>query len=97
MRLRYVVLGITVLTLLLTILVSGHYYLARRLVLDPQWSAPLRLLLLVGIALLGSSIVLQPISERRLGRPLSRWIAWPASLWMGFLFLSLTLLAFLDG
>lgn len=97
MRLRHVVLGITVLTLLLSILVSGHYYLARRLVLDPQWSAPLRTLLLLGIALLGSSIVLLPISERRLGRPLSRWVAWPASLWMGFLFLSLTLLAFSDG
>ncbi len=94
---RRVALGLVVLVLALSILVSGHYYLARRLVLDPQWSAPLRTLLLLGIALLGSSIVLLPISERRLGRPLSRLIAWPASLWMGFLFLSLTLLALSDG
>ncbi len=94
---RRVALGLVVLVIALSIVVGGHYYLARRLVLDPQWSAPLSTLLLVGIALLGSSIVLQPISERRLGRPLSRWVAWPASLWIGFLFLSLTLLAFSDG
>ncbi len=97
MTLRQVALALLVLPLALSILVSGHYYLARRLVLDPEWSASLRTLLLLGIALLGSSIVLQPSSERRLRPPLSRLIAWPASLWMGFLFLSLTLLGFSDG
>ncbi len=97
MRLRHVVLGITVLTLLLTILASGHYYLARRLVLDPQWSAPLRTLLLVGIGLLGSSLVLQPVFERRVSPAFARLVAWPASLWMGFIFFSLTLLLLSDG
>ncbi len=97
MRLRRVVLGITVLTLLLTILASGHYYLARRLVLDPQWSAPLRTLLLVGIGLLGSSLVLQPVFERRVSPAFARLVAWPASLWMGFIFFSLTLLLLSDG
>ena len=97
MRLRHVVSGIAVLTLLLTILASGHYYLARRLVLDPQWSAPLRMLLLVGIGLLGSSLVLQPVFERRVSPALARLVAWPASLWMGFIFFSLTLLLLSDG
>ncbi len=85
-------LGIVVLTLAITILVSGHYYLARRLVLDPHWSAPLRTPLLIGITLLGAILVLEPVCERRVRPPLLRLVAWPASLWMGFLFFSLTLL-----
>lgn len=47
------------LTLALTILVSGPYYLAWGLVLDPQWSAPLRTALLIGIVPPAASLVLQ--------------------------------------
>jgi predicted MPP superfamily phosphohydrolase len=96
MLLRHVVLVIVLLAAL-SILASGHYYLARRLVLDPQWSAPLQTVLLSVIVLLGLSLLLVPVCERRVRPPLSRLVAWPASLWMGFVFLSLTLLAFSDG
>ena len=42
-------------------------------------------------------LVLQPIGERTLRPPASRWIAWPASLWMGFAFLVLVQLLVSDG
>ena len=94
---RAIVLGILVGTLAAAVLVGGHYYLARRLVLDPQWGAPLRGVLLGTIVLLGASLVLQPVCGRVLKPPLARLVAWPASLWMGFLFFSLTLLLVSDG
>jgi len=70
-------------------LVWAHVYLAQRLVLDPALPEPWRSLALGAVALLGLSLVLQPIAERTLPHRMSRWIAWPASLWMGFAFLAL--------
>jgi hypothetical protein len=82
------------LLILLLLLASGflaacHFYLAQRLVLDPDLAQPWRGLALGAIAALGASLVLQPIGERRLRPARARWIAWPASIWMGFAFLLL--------
>jgi predicted MPP superfamily phosphohydrolase len=71
------------------LLASTHYYLALRLVLDPGLAQPWRGLALGAIAALGASLVLLPIAERRLPPSQTRWLAWPASLWMGFAFLLL--------
>jgi uncharacterized protein len=71
------------------VLAGAHYYLALRLVLDPGLAQPWRGLALGAIAGLGASLVLLPIAERRWGPAQTRWIAWPASLWMGFAFLLL--------
>src|SRR5262245_50659153 len=84
--------GLFVLLLLLVatgFLASTHYYLALRLVLDPDLAQPWRGLALGAIAALGASLVALPIAERRLPPAQTRWIAWPASLWMGFAFLLL--------
>jgi predicted MPP superfamily phosphohydrolase len=78
-------------------LVGAHVYLARRLVIEPGVPEPWRTLALAAIALLGASLVLQPIGERRLRRPLARLVAWPASLWMGFAFLLLVSLLASDA
>lgn len=78
-------------TILLLVLVGGHLYLAEQLVLGPALPAPWRAAALSAIALGGSLLVLQPIGERALPARLARWIAWPASLWMGFAFLLLML------
>jgi predicted MPP superfamily phosphohydrolase len=89
-------LGIAlVLTVATGVLVSSHVYLIQRLVLDAGVGTPWRALLAFAIALLGATLVLQPIAERRLGRAL--WLAWPASLWMGFGFLLLVGLASTDA
>jgi predicted MPP superfamily phosphohydrolase len=82
------------LLLLLLLAASGllaglHFYLAQRLVFDVDLAQPWRGLALGAIAGLGASLVLQPIGERRLMPARARWIAWPASLWMGFAFLLL--------
>jgi predicted MPP superfamily phosphohydrolase len=74
-----------------------HYYIARRLVLDPGWPAPWRQSLLAAIAVLGATLVAQPVVERLLRPPLSRLVSWPASLWMGFAFLALLLLGASDA
>lgn len=86
-----------VLPALLCLLAVAHHYLARRLVLDPGLASPWRELALLGIAVGGVSLVAQPIGERLLRRRSARWIAWPASLWMGLAFLMLLLLGFSEA
>jgi predicted MPP superfamily phosphohydrolase len=78
------------------ILLGIHLYLARGLVLEPGLPEPWRTGLCAVIAALGASLILQPFGERLLRPPLSRWIAWPASLWMGFAWLLLCGLAVSD-
>jgi predicted MPP superfamily phosphohydrolase len=79
-----------------TILFGTHYYVAQRLVIETGLPEPWRSRSLAGLVVLGASLVLQPFGERLLRPPASRIIAWPASLWMGFLFLSLLLLGVSD-
>src|SRR5215470_12389142 len=91
-------LSIAVVVLLAMGFLAGtHAYLARRLVLDPGLPEPWRGLALAAIALLGGSLVLQPIAERRFPRRLARLVAWPASLWMGVAFLLLVQLFATDA
>ncbi len=71
-----------------------HVYLAVRLILEPALDEPLRgaMLLLLGAG--AASLLLEPFGERLLRPPWSRLLAWPASLWMGLMFLAvLALLA----
>lgn len=86
-RLRRPLLVALVAVLAATFLGGLHYYIARRLILDPALPEPWRGGLLVALVVLGATLVLQPVGERLVRPPLSRVIAWPASLWMGFAFL----------
>jgi len=70
-------------------LIGCHFYIARRLVLDPGLAQPWQGVALATLVGLGASLVLQPIGERWLAPSRARLIAWPASLWMGFAFLLL--------
>jgi hypothetical protein len=81
----------------LALLASAHVYLATRLVLDPGLAEPARSAALLAIALLGLTLVLQPIGERTLPHGRARWLAWPASLWMGVSFLLLLALLASDA
>src|SRR5262245_19533388 len=76
---------------LLLVLIGGHLYLAHRLVLAPALPEPWRTLGLALIAAGALLLVLQPIAERALPRRAGLWVAWPASLWMGFAFLLMML------
>ena len=73
-------------TVLLAVLAGGHLYLAQRLVWAPDLPSPWRQLALLIIAGGAAALLLQPIAERTLSPRLGRWIAWPASLWMGAAF-----------
>jgi predicted MPP superfamily phosphohydrolase len=73
-----------------------HYYIAQRLVVDAQMPDPWRAGSLAALALLGLSLVAQPLAERFVARPFARFVAWPASLWMGFAFYLLVLLGATD-
>jgi predicted MPP superfamily phosphohydrolase len=79
------------------VLVGGHWYLAQRLVLDAGLSPGLERGLVWAIVACAATLILQPIGERTLKPPLSRVIAWPASLWMGLFFYLFLLAAFSDG
>lgn len=81
---------------LVAVLVGGHLYLARRLILDPGVPSPARGILLAALAVLAASLVLQPFAERLLPRTSARWISWPASLWMGLAFCLINLLLLSD-
>jgi len=94
---RRLSLALLILALATGLLVGTHTYVARRLVLDPGIPEPWKALLLVALVLLGASLVAQPFGERLLAPRLARWIAWPASLWMGLLFLLLLLLGVSDA
>lgn len=78
------------------ILFGSHYYIARRLVLDPGLPDPWRGVGLALVALAAASLVATPICERTLPPAWSRAVAWPASLWMGVGFWLLILLGFTD-
>lgn len=94
---RRILIVLTFVVVLLSVIIGGHIYLALRLVVDPGITPPLRDALFVLIAGLGATLFLQPIGERILRPPLARVISWPASLWMGFAFLLLTLVAVSDA
>ena len=85
--------GFTFLLIALAVLFGGHFYIARRLVLDPEIAAPAREILLAVIGLGLVSLVAQPIAERVIAPPWNRLVGWPASIWMGMAFLFLTTLA----
>lgn len=83
---RRVVLIATFVTVLLAVLVGGHLYLAERLVWAPRLPPPWRTLALAILAGGAALLLLQPIAERTLPARFGRWIAWPASLWLGAAF-----------
>jgi predicted MPP superfamily phosphohydrolase len=93
---RRILAGLLFLSVLLSTVVGIHLYIARRLVFDTELGSPLREASLLGLAVLFATLFLQPIGERLLRPPWSRAIAWPASLWMGFAFLLVVLLAATD-
>ncbi len=91
------VLAATFVTVLLAAVAGGHLYLAERLVLDPALPAPARQIALAALALLGATIVLQPVTDRLLPRRAARVVAWASSVWMGGAFFLLVLLAATDA
>jgi hypothetical protein len=86
---RRLALVATFIAVLLTVLIGGHVYLAERLVWAPGLAAPWRGLVLAVLCGGALTLLLQPIGERVLPRRVGRWLAWPASLWMGAAFLLL--------
>ena len=90
-------LAIPLILLFAGVLVGGHWYLAQRLVLDAGLSPGLERILVGAIIACAATLILQPIGERTLRPPVSRVIAWPASLWMGLFFYLFLLVALSDG
>ena len=74
------------------VLLGGHWYIAHRLVVQAQLPEGAKVALLWAIGLLCATLIAQPISERFLPRAKMQWLAWIASIWMGFAFLFLLLL-----
>ena len=92
-RLLTIALALTVVT---AVILGWHWYLLDRLVLAPAWPAPVGELGTVVVVLGALSLVLVPVAERVLRPPVSRWVGWPGSLWLGFAFVALTLVALSD-
>jgi len=82
-----VLVGLVFVSVALGLFGGGHYYLARRLVLDPDLPEPLRSLALAGLVCAALVLVAAPVAERRGSRTLARAFAWPAGVWLGAAFL----------
>jgi predicted MPP superfamily phosphohydrolase len=93
---RRILFGLIFLSVFSAVAVGAHLYLAQRLVFDLDLAEPWRSLALYGIVALAASVVLEPIAQRVLPRPLASTVAWPAALWLGFSFLLLLGLAASD-
>lgn len=94
---RRLALVATFVTVLATVLVAGHWYLYQRLVVAPDLPAPWRGMALAVLVCGALTLILQPLGERLLPPRFARWIAWPASTWMGTAFFLLVSAAALDG
>jgi hypothetical protein len=92
---RILLLGIFICALL-AVVAGGHLYLIQRLIVEPALPSPLAILLGAVVLTAAFSLVLTPVVERLAPLPVSRAIAWPASIWMGFAFLTLMLLLLSD-
>jgi len=93
---RRILLGLIFLPALLGVVFGLHRYLIERLVFDAGLEGALRTAAAGAIAALGVLLVAFPAAERALGAARVRWLAWPASLWMGFAFLLVVLLGATD-
>jgi len=95
MRLR--LLAAAFVAVLLGVVVAGHWYLARRLVLDSALPAPVGAALVALVAGLGAALVAAPIAEHRLGPARVRPLARVAATWLGVAFFLLVGLLAADG
>ena len=93
---RRVVLGLVFLTVILGVVLGLHRYLVERLVFDAGLEGVARTVAAGAIAALGGLLVVFPVAERWLGAARVRWLAWPASIWMGFAFLLVVLFGATD-
>ena len=85
-----------VLSLAVSIVAGAHAYILQRLVFDPELAAPWSAIGVAGVVVLGALLIAEPLAARLLPRRAARWVAWPATLWMGLAFLLLLLLAASD-
>ena len=96
-RARRVVVVAGVVVLALSLIASVHWYIARRLVLDPGVPEPWRSVALCALVVLGVGAVLQPGLERWLRLPWLRVVSFPFLIWMGLFWLAFVWLGFSDG
>ncbi len=93
---RRIFLGLLLLGVVLGVVLGLHRYLIERLVFDAGLEGAPRALAVGAIVALGALLVAFPAAERWLGAARVRWLAWPASIWMGFAFLFVVLFAVTD-
>ncbi len=86
-----------VVALVFSLIGGAHWYIAKRLVLEPGLPEPLRSLALGALVVLGVGAVLQPALERWLRPPWLRILSFPFLVWMGLFWLSFVALGFSDG
>jgi hypothetical protein len=80
---RRVALVVAFVGVMLCVVVGGHAYLDARLAVRTALPSPLRDLVGAAVACGALLLIAQPLSERLLSVRTGRWIAWPASIWMG--------------
>jgi predicted MPP superfamily phosphohydrolase len=90
-RRRILLIALVVCTFL-GILISGHIYLARRLIFDAGITQPLAGVLVALVVCLALTLPLEPILQRRAPQRYARPAAWLAWTWLGLWFLAVVCL-----
>lgn len=83
---RRVILVGAFVAVMLCVVAGGHLYLDARLAVRTELLPPSRDLVGAIVACGALLLLVQPVAERLLPPRAGRWIAWPASVWMGFAF-----------
>jgi predicted MPP superfamily phosphohydrolase len=83
-----VALALTVFVTALGSIFGAHWYVARRLVVDPGVPEPFRTAAFVAIAILGVGMIVQFPLERVLHPPWVRIVSFPLVTWMGVLWIA---------
>ena len=94
---RRILLFATFATVVLTVYGSGFYYLLSSLAWAPAFPEPWKSVTTLVLGAFALSPLALSIAERTLPRERSRFLAWPANLFLGFAFYALLLLLLSDA
>ncbi|MCH7868031.1 MAG: metallophosphoesterase [Myxococcales bacterium] len=92
---RKFVAGMMFLVIFLSVLGGAHYYIVKRIALDPSWPPGVAGVAVATMALGLGALIAQGFLRRRLG-VISKGLSWTAYVWLGVLFYLFLTTAFFD-
>ncbi len=96
MRLRLIVRALLALSVVGSVIYGWHWYLIDRFLDRPDWAQGWVDAARWGIVAMAVSMPLSMFMQRGVNPKYARWVGWPASVWMGFAWISFAVLVALE-